>query len=217
MTEFKPRLTAYLVKIKELLDAAITEVPDQAATFYIHGREINVARVNLTGIVVSKNPGQGYNEFLLDDGSGAIPIRAFDAQIFDPEIGSMVRIIGRVREYNTARYVIPEIVKVLPDKNFLELHNLEIGSKGNKTKKSQTSDLRPQNPEKLEVGSKKSEEEVSPKQLVFELIKELDLGEGADIIAVAKKADIEDIDGVIDSLIKDGEIFKVAPSRVKVL
>jgi len=45
----------------------------------------------------------------------------------------------------------------------------------------------------------------------------LDSGEGADIEDVIVKADVKDCEPLLNSLIKEGEIFEVRPGRIKVL
>jgi len=205
---YKPRQTAFLVKVKELLEARLTEPKgEQPSLFYIEPRKLTVSRVNLTGFVVRKNPGQGYDEFMIDDGSGSILVRNFESSIAELNVGDIVRVIGRIREYNTSRYIIPEIVKRLQTKKMIELHSLEI--KTTITPKS--------SPASKPLLAKKNAEETSPKQQVFELVKELDSENGADIQDIAAKCQLENVDAIINDLIRDGEIFKVGPSRLKVL
>jgi RPA family protein len=210
--DFKARQTAYLVRIEELISGSIVkDNPDQPSAFFLPIRKLTVSRVNVTGIVVGREASQGYDELLIDDGSGAISLRNFDTSInlAGLKIGDMVGVIGRVREYNGSRYIIPEIVKVLSDKRELVLHELQT--------KALSLPATNDTPAKPKSAASAVLDEASPKQMVYELVKELDRGEGADIQELAAKSHLADIDAIINSLIKDGEIFKVGPGRVKVL
>jgi RPA family protein len=54
-------------------------------------------------------------------------------------------------------------------------------------------------------------------EIVFEIIKELDDGDGASVEEIVERADIEDAESVVEKLIREGEIFKSSPGKVKIL
>ncbi|MBW2988396.1 hypothetical protein DRJ48_01655 [Candidatus Woesearchaeota archaeon] len=206
------RHIAFMVRIGELLEAHLVRGGEQSPTgFYLPKRKLRVFRANLMGFVIGIDKStQGYEEFVLDDGTGQIPVRNFDStlQLDKLDVGDIVNVIGRVREYNDVRYVIPEVVRKLNDKRFLELRELEI-----KTTKTPECDA------VVETTEEVSEvfDETSPKQIVYEMIREYDKGDGVEIQELYEKSKLRDIDGIIDTLIKEGEIFKISPTRVKVL
>ena len=203
------RQTAYLVKIEDLLKAQFVQGTDDVpGYFFLPERELKVVRINCTGIVISNEDMNGFQELVIDDASGGIPIRNFDASIkISVQIGDIVRVIAKVRDYNEQRYLLPEVVKKLDSPKWLTLRNLEI--------------LATPTPfgiiEKVEEKGEHVLDEHSPKQKVYELVKELDKGEGVNIIKLQEKSNLENFDNVVRMLIEEGEIFKIAADRVKVL
>ena len=206
------RQTAFLVKVGELLEGrpAQQEAGVPSALF-LPFRKLLVSRANIMGFVISKETGSsGYDEFVLDDGSGRIAVRNFDTSLSlsSLNIGDVVNVIGRVRDYNNTRYVIPEVLRKV-DKTLLDLREIEIAAQ-----------QLPEEPEpvaKPPVQEAKPLDEGSPKQKVYEAIQEMDTGAGVEVQELKLKCKLKDIDKVVNTLIEDGEIFKVSSSRVKVL
>ena len=54
-------------------------------------------------------------------------------------------------------------------------------------------------------------------QHIFEIIKELDAGDGADFEAVVSKANVLNPERTIKTLLEQGEIFELRPGKLKVL
>ncbi len=66
---------------------------------------------------------------LLDDGTGVIKANAWGVKEGDfdhIEIGDVVDIIGRMREYREKPYILLEVIHKIEDPNFESLRNLEI-------------------------------------------------------------------------------------------
>ncbi len=209
----KGRHTAYFARINELQEGVYSPGDENnPSSVFIAKRQLRVARVNLLGFVISiddENP--GYEEFVIDDGSGNIAVRNFDTtkRLEKPEVGKLLNVIGRVREYGNQRYILPEIVKIVEDKRFMEMRYLELGFM-----------LTPKSKEMMQEQEIVKEEEIdetSPNQKVFELIKGLDSGKGVDIQELKQKSGLAEIDKILQMLIETGEIFKISPERVKAL
>lgn len=65
---------------------------------------------------------------------------------------------------------------------------------------------------------KKPDDENKPKpEIIREIIKNLDSGDGADIDEVVSKSEIDDTEKIIDNLLRDGEIYEIRPGRIKLL
>ena len=63
------------------------------------------------GIIILIEQGNGFEEFIIDDGTGQLPIRNFDVAIkIGGAVGDVVNIIGRIRDYNDQRYLLTEII-----------------------------------------------------------------------------------------------------------
>ena len=204
------RQTAYKVLVRDLLEGKFVKQGGwEPSIVYIPKLKLKVSRVNLMGVVISEpTQGFGYREIIFDDGSASISVRSFDENFnLKYSVGDILNIIGRVRVWAQEFYIAPEIIKKYDNKRIKELWELE--------RKAQKL---PQ--EELELPEKQEEEtldENDPKQIVYELIKEMDKGDGAEISEIVSKAGIPDVESIIEGLIIEGDIFKVSGTRVKVL
>ncbi len=165
----------------------------------------NISRVNLTGVVVSKDPAGGV---IIDDGSGRILLRSFESDSFlDLNIGELVMVVGRPRVYNEEKYVLPEIIKKINHKwGAYRKLQLELLRRNIKKRKKETRVLVKEEPQPINYFQK-----------ILEFIKDLDSGEGADVEEVIKRSGAPDAEALIKKLIKEGEIFEIRAGRLKVL
>ncbi|MFO8016647.1 MAG: hypothetical protein R6U32_06075 [Candidatus Woesearchaeota archaeon] len=126
--ETRQRQTAFKVKISEILNGKYVVQEGWEPNYVtIHGN--SVSRVNIIGAVVSKGGGdEGDGTLMLDDGTGRIPARSFDSSpsLSEVNVGDMVLVIGKPREYSNEMYLVPEIIKVLEDKRWAELRKVEL-------------------------------------------------------------------------------------------
>ena len=142
----------------------------------------------------------------MDDGSGEISARIFenDNLLKNIQIGNVILIIGRPREFASEKYVLIEIIKKI-EMGWTKVRKLELNL-----------DIKTTN---TNIKSEKLQSETvieKPKNNILKLIKDLDKGEGVlvDNIPVNKN---EDIDKIISVLLKEGNIFEVKPGKLKVL
>ncbi len=165
----------------------------------------NISRVNLTGVVVSKDPAGGV---IIDDGSGRILLRSFESDSFlDLNIGELVMVVGRPRVYNEEKYVLPEIIKKINHKwGVYRKLQLELLRRNMKKTKKETRVLVKEEPQPVNYFQK-----------ILEFIKDLDSGEGADVEEVIKRSGAPDAEALIKKLIKEGEVFEIRAGRLKVL
>ena len=84
-----------------------------------------VSRVNLVGKVAEKDA----NSITIKDKTGKIRVRTFgdDSMIKGVSIGDLVRVIGKIRQDQTERFVLGEIIKKLDDANYQLLREKELG------------------------------------------------------------------------------------------
>jgi RPA family protein len=187
------------------------------------------SRVNLLGTVVSVPAVEmSYRSITLDDGSGTIPIRSFDeTDLFKSVgLGDVVFVIGRPREYGSEIYVMPEIVKKVQNKLWIDVRKLEIGCEVRAVEKKEpealpkVEDLKAEEEtpaeDKAEPAVEK-EDEPNTQQKVYSLIKALDKGEGADFEEVIEKANSPEAEKIISQLLMEGEIFELSKGKLKVL
>jgi RecG-like helicase len=202
------RQIAYKVRVVDVLNGEFVRKDGWEPNTVVIGDGKEVSRVNLIATVVTQ-PTQEANfvSVVLDDGTGKIPARSFDSDspVNSVEIGTVALVIGRIREYNQERYLVPEIMKKIDNPAWIKMRQLEL--KGIVTTK-------PPEPveEKVEVPGPSDKLTDIPK-----LIKELDKGDGADIQEVVNKMDSPSAEEIIADLLRQGEIFEIRPGRLKVL
>ena len=128
------------------------------------------------------------------------------------QIGTAILVIGKIRVYGGEKYIAPEIIKPI-DKEWLKVRNLELEKKPTEEKTESDTKVETQLNEEV----KKEEEYDSDNKKIIELIKSLDSGDGALIEEIKEKSQINQIDEIIDKMLKEGEIFQNLPGKVKVL
>ena len=201
--QFQKRQVAYKISIATILNSAFAK--DETSAGYIKVNDLVISRVNMIGILVSKNEAQNSSSAIIDDGTGRINLRTFEpSNVFSrAEIGDSVIVVGKIREYNDEKYIIPEIIRKI-DNRWVNVRRNEIGN-------SQAA---------VAENSDKTEEIIivqSPKDNIYSIIKELDKGDGVLIDDIIKMSKSNDTESVVKTLLKSGDIFDVKPGMLKVL
>lgn len=210
MEEQKPqkRHVAYKVKIKSVLDNPyIKEEGWEPNYIEVNGKK--VSRVNIIGTIVLKND---KNHTVIDDGSGRVPLRVFEEGSFfsENEVGDVVTVIGRPREFGSEKYILPEIVKRVENPLWVKVRDYEL-----KEYIEHIETFQKQETVEEAVYTEENEEDVHEK--VFNIIKALDTGEGIDTDEVIKKSGFQDTEHIINILLEKGEVFEIKPGVLKVL
>ncbi|HHI04072.1 MAG TPA: hypothetical protein ENL45_00825 [Candidatus Woesearchaeota archaeon] len=167
-----------------------------------------VSRVHLMGVVVSLAREENSISLLLDDGSGNIVIRIFDNTILPENVslGSLVSVVGKPREWNNSKYIVPEHIKLVQDKRWYEVHQKQIKL------------FKKTNSIKLPVDkNEESSTEIGPYQKILNTVAILDKGKGASVEEIISNLNLQGTDKIIQALIEEGEVFEISPGRVKVL
>jgi len=209
------RQVAYKIMVNDILKGEYVKEDGEWAPNYIKVGNKKVSRVNLMAVVVSKQDleNTNYQNILVDDGSGRISIRNFeeDSNFKSIEVGDFVLIIGRPREYLNEKYIVSEIIRKTDNTLWMEAKKLEL-SKGPEIKTTETKEV-------IEEEIKENVEEGirGINSQIFNLIKEIDKGEGANIQDVITKSQIVNVEEIIKNLLKHGEVFEIKPGKLKVL
>ncbi len=202
------RQTAYLTNIATLLTGSFVKGEAQMQPSYVTTKQgKQISRTHLMGVIVALNDG---SEATIDDGTGKIVVRSFENPSFfsDYQLGTIVRVIGKVRAFNEQVYLIPEIVKAIVDRNWVTHHKYMLERE---TVSTQT------HPSIIEETIDADDiEPESPTDDVISIIKEKDIGEGVQIESVIAMYG-EDAERIIQSLLETGEIFEIRPGRIKML
>jgi RPA family protein len=196
------RRTAHKVRIGDLLAGSFVKKEGWEPSYVIGEGGTEISRVNIIALAVSLNP--SVPSLVLDDGSGAIETRSFDAKINLPdiEVGDVVQVIGKPRKYQEEMFVVPEIIKKV-DPGWARVRASELAGKNVIGK-----------PAAAQEAITEEVKESAP-QRVYSLIKTLDKGEGADLGDLLKE--IPDAERIVRTLLLEGDIFEVKSGRLKVL
>ena len=156
-----------------------------------------VSRINMVGTVISQQDAQ----CSIDDGTGRIDIRTFDQSQSLPTlaIGQVIMVIGRPREFDSEMYILPEIVKPVIDKKWIEVRLKELRRK-----------------EKIMVEATPQPKKEVGMQEIYEAIKDLDQGNGVNIEDVLQKLNDPQTEEIIQKLLREGELFEIAPGKLKI-
>ena len=217
------RQTAYKVRIKDILENSYVKTEGWNLNYFLMNDK-KVSRVNIIGAVVSNiSEAPNFKNFDFDDGTARISVRDFGENVIkDVAIGDVILIIGRPRQYGNEKYIVPELIRKIEDKRWIEVRKLEL-------KKEFGEDaLRAEHPEEMyfeesvsvkeviveeDIVSSASSKEKTPYQVVYETIKSLDKGEGIGI----EELNIENAEKIIKDLLMQGEVFEIKPGRYKLL
>jgi RPA family protein len=224
--ENQKRQIAYKVRIKELINGKYVKEEGWQPNYIITQDNKQISRINLIGTVVSTPDDEeiNYQSITLDDGTGRISARVFEQNNFFNNInmGDVVLIIARPREYNNQIYLLPEILKKIKDNGWIKVRELELkqqpkieDTKTEETKLSNESEKLPKGGlEKSQTFQKEEIIEESIPDKIINFIKEKDKGEGVDFEEVLKQINNEE---AIKELLKKGELFEIRLGRLKVL
>jgi hypothetical protein len=203
---------------------------------YADGTE--AARVQIVGIIVGKSEGTPAN-LVIDDGTGSIMLKAFEKvpgiETITP--GNLARVVARPRKYGEDLFLVPEVIKLVQDAQWVQVHKKEVELRENSYGQAQIQETAPPigaivQEETVDVfteqtvqvkttdvqnSSAMGEKDVivSPQASIIDTIRSLDDGQGAETEEVLTQAGCNEDD--LQKLLARGEIFQVSPGFLKVL
>jgi len=218
MEKSQKRQVAYKVRINDILKGEYVKEEGRWSPNYVKVGGKKVSRVDVMAVVVSKESleNSNYQNVIIDDGSGKIAIRSFEENNnFDNvSIGDLVLVIGRPREYLNDKYIVSEILKKVENPLWVEVRKLELVNDKVDAGKHISSETQ-EGVVKNEVVEEAIEEDTNTK--IFNLIKEIDNGGGADTQDVITKSNVERAEDIIKQLLEQGEVFEIKPGKLKIL
>ena len=193
--EENKRQTAIKVSIKDLTFGKYVQEEGWTPNYVITENNNKISRVNIIATVVAKSSESNYHLLNIDDGTAEITLRSFESG-FEVEVGDIINIIGKPRQYGNEKYIMPEIVKKIANPKWVVLRQKELNNI----------------PVKVET------EEVveNDSETIIALIKSMETNDGAEVDAIAKKIGPEG-EKVISKLLENGEVFETRPGKIKVL
>lgn len=203
MPEVK-RKTAVVCEVKDILESEYIKNQGWSPNYLlIKGHE--VSRVNLVGIIINKSE----NNYTLEDQSGKINLMLFNQEdkFENYKAGQIVRVIGKPREYEENRFLVPEIMSKIKNPKWVEYHQKLLDLRENKTNTVKPKKkIKPKIPDQTNYSG-----------LITDLIKDLDEGQGVPYEDVLREIEGDDIEQEIKQLINEGELFEIRPGMLKVL
>ena len=237
----RKRQVAHLVRIKQLLTGTYVREEGWIPNYVLVDDRRKISRVNLLCSVVSKDDAADTKSIVVDDGSGTISLRTFDdANPFSELIvGSTMMVIGRPREYGTEKYIIPEIIKKINNPKWVSVRQKELELLSLSIQKiipQQEEEQAPAESVKededtavdkdvavseeityIDENEQEQAREKTPAEILCEMIKELDSGDGVDVQELIEKLSGEKTEQLITDMMTDGNIFEIRAGRVKLL
>jgi len=216
----KKRLPSQKIWIRDILGSNYVKGQGWDPS-YVEFHDNKISRAHLVATVVAKflSEDGNYATITLDDGTETIRCKAFGPDVLklrNLRVGSLVRFVGKIKEYNEERYLSPEIARELEDPNWIILHKLELGAPA--AGETTPEDVKPQISEDVAVEIIK-DEDLSVQKKIIDLIRESDAGQGADMTDVISKSKLEEDEAknILIGLLKSGEIYEPRKGRLKVL
>ncbi len=234
------RQTARKVRIWDIMNGIFEKKEGFEPSFVRTQSSEEISRARILGTVVSKFVADdgNYASVTIDDGTDTIRLKVFKTTkpLDSIEIGEIVDVVGKVREYEGETYIIPEVARKIENPNFELLRRLELIHKEREIKKAK--DLVEKNkgktPEELEkeltekhgvekqfvdVFLKGGEEEGKEKNLLKkEILKAIESSpDGIVYSELAKKVKAKetDLESAIDELLNDGICYEPSPGKIR--
>ena len=226
------RSTAYRIRLKNIVNSPY-EKREGFNPSVIKFNNLEISRVNVIASIVGKylTDDQNYCAITLDDGSETIRVKNFGAEvgvIKELNVGDIVRIIGKIKEYNEEKYIAGEISKVL-NPNWLIVNEIELSAQKQTTTDSSTADSinkvietktnSIENEEIISISSESSDSESSIKQKILQYLKNNDNGTGVIMDQIMTSLDVssEEVKDSLYELLKVGEIYEPKKGILKIL
>lgn len=123
--------TAYKIKIEDIVNGEYVRSPEGEPNYLITPWSQKILRANLIATVVDKfvRDDEGYATLCLDDGTETVRAKAWTEDVKkmkEFEVGDLVTVVGKVREYEGEVHLVPEIIRRIEDPNWELVRGLEI-------------------------------------------------------------------------------------------
>lgn len=210
------RLTAIKCTLKEVNSGKYFSGTEKFDPNYVESSGLKLSRINVIATITAVYMAEDkkYAFIVLDDGTAVMRSKAFqDTKTFASlKKGDLICFIGKVREYNDERYLVPEIVKKLDDPNFETLRKLELLKRLGV--KVETNDSEPE-PQQKPIEPKKQVDKVAQREQILKIIAENDSGEGVSYDKILQS--VPDSESVLNELLEEGSCYEPRPGKIKLL
>lgn len=202
------RQTARKVRIVDLVSGEWVKKEGMEPSYVVTPRKDSVSRARVVGTVVSKFTSEdgNFSSITIDDATATIQAKMWKETklVQGANIGDIVSLIGKVREYEGDIYIVPEVITAAsPDQE--AMFRLEV-----------LADMKKPAPKGAAKAADtgKAEEELLRKK-VISIIEES--GEGIKYSKLIEKAGVaeEAVEGIINELLGEGICYEPTPGKIK--
>src|SRR3989344_2268150 len=240
-------MPAVKARIIEVVDGRFFQGSKDELTpsYIVDGFGRKIVRTNMIASLVEKyvNADGSYVSFTIDDGSGQIRVKAFGEDVkkyenFKP--GEEILVIGKVRQYKEELYIMPEVMKVVENMDYVSLRRLEILREMSRLKEFKESIKKIANVDGKESArnyvmestglseeeagtvlssAEKKGDKKDSEEIVFKIICEMDEGNGVDLNTILEKSKLDerDVETVVTKLLEEGAVFEPNLGKFKSL
>lgn len=192
-----------------------------------------ISRVNLVGTVTEKfvSGDAKYAVIVVDDGSGAVRIKNFGdgvKLIEGAEIGELVLVVGKIREYKGEVYVNGDILKKIVDPNYESFRKLEVMNRlidekriamsvkilANQMREDELKNYVKNNlgidEDSLKVILESKSQEQDYKPAIMSIIEKLDSGSGVEVKNIFESSGLDEnkVESAINELLESGVLYE---------
>lgn len=207
-----------------------------------------LSRARIAGTLVDKfiNEDETYGSLTIDDSKDTIQIKFFNEldKVKEFEVGDILEVVGKVREYQGEIYLNGEILRERELKKELlhQLKSLKQNEKWNQLRKTvkqlkesgkSQEEIEKEMKRKLTADeidallqsfgenfdNEKTEEAENLERKVLEAVEELDTGDGADYADISEEVEgtEEKLEETINNLLSEGTCYEPKPGKIKKL
>lgn len=221
------RQTAKKACVSDIVGGSFVKKEGFEPSFVKTKRGDEISRARVLGTVVSKfvADDQNFASVTIDDGTETMRLKMFRGvkPLDKVEVGQIVDVIGKVREYEGEIYIIPEIAREVKDPNYELLRRAELlkkpGKKTGEAPKSGESPPKEKGPEfetaKDETPTKESGGKNVLKNEVLGIIESSEDGIVYSELTGKVKAKEAEIEAAIDELLNDGICYEPSPGKIR--
>jgi hypothetical protein len=239
------RQTAIKTRASDIVNGKFIRKEGLEPSYVLTNLGQRISRIDLVGVIIDKFMSEegNYSSITIDDDSESIRVKAFkeNVNIFNKlELGNLVLVIGKVREYSNEIYIIPDMVKKITNSNYEILHRIEVLKqileqkkmieeiKKIKDKFSDLEEMKKHVEKEMGIDSDiiegaieimdtgKSDNE-NYKLLVMKVMDKLDTGDGVEFKKLLEGTKLKEnvFEGVINELLSDGTLYEPKPGILK--
>ncbi|MBU0898826.1 MAG: hypothetical protein KKB03_01500 [Nanoarchaeota archaeon] len=204
------RMTAIKMNISDIVNGQWVKKEGFEPSFVVTSSGEEISRTRFLGTVVGKFVAEDGNfaSITIDDSTDTIRAKTFKTAkpIDTVEIGDVIDMIGKIREYNAEIYMIPEIVKKIIDPNLELLHRLEINKRSKKPKNQRTGQS---------IIEEKIEDRDILRKNIISFMSTNDDGVTYGSVIENISAPEKDVESIINDLLAEGICYEPTPGKIK--